>query len=57
LILNLEVIAPDQGEIKLWMRLMAEAGTTGRPDEVLEEMGFENTAYLVKRTRLILTET
>lgn len=55
LILNLEAITDAEGETGLWMRLQAAQGATGRPDEVLSEMGFQNTEYLVKRTQLILT--
>jgi len=54
LILNLEVIQSDEGETGLWMRLLAEPNATGRPDEVLDALGFENTDYLVCRTQLIL---
>jgi len=54
LILDLQVTRSDTGEIELWMRLNAEPGATGRPDEVLEELGFANTDYLACRTGLIL---
>ncbi|MBG0770600.1 MAG: DUF2344 domain-containing protein [Anaerolineaceae bacterium] len=53
LILDLKVTQAD-GEIGLWMRLNAEPGATGRPDEVMEELGFANTTYLACRTGLIL---
>jgi radical SAM-linked protein len=56
LILGLEVTVVDESEVGLWMRLLGEPGATGRPDEVLDEMGYENTEYLVQRTRLILSE-
>jgi radical SAM-linked protein len=55
LILGLEVRGGDESEVGLWMRLLAEPGATGRPDEVMDELGFENTAYLVRRTRLIFS--
>lgn len=55
LILALEVTLLDNEDIGLWMRLLAEPGATGRPDEVLDEMEYQNTAYLVKRTQLILS--
>ncbi|QRN84092.1 DUF2344 domain-containing protein [Chloroflexota bacterium] len=54
LILDLKVTKADDGEIGLWMRLNAEPGATGRPDEVMEELGFTNTQYLACRTGLIL---
>jgi radical SAM-linked protein len=55
LILMLETQRLPNAEPKLWMRLLAEPGATGRPDEVLEEMGFANTEYLVRRTQIILS--
>lgn len=55
LILDLEVNENKDGDQGLWMRLQAEQAATGRPDEVLDELGFENTEYLVTRTKLILS--
>ena len=55
LILTLAVIDLPPGEPGLHMRLLAEAGATGRPDDVLDELGYPNTAYLVRRTGLILS--
>lgn len=55
LILELEVITHSSGECGLLMRLLAEPGATGRPDDILTSMGYQNTEYLVKRTRIILT--
>ncbi|MDY6873355.1 MAG: TIGR03936 family radical SAM-associated protein [Chloroflexota bacterium] len=55
LILELEIREVEFENIGLWMRLNAEPAATGRPDEVLDALGFEKTAYLVKRTRLILS--
>ncbi len=57
LILDLEVIEVGPGEIGLRTRLNAEPAATGRPDEVLEALGFANTDYLVRRTKLILSDT
>jgi radical SAM-linked protein len=54
LILNLEVVSHPPGEVGMWMRLLAEPGATGRPDDVLDELGYPNIAYLVRRTQLIL---
>ena len=54
LILELAVITHPSGEPGLWMRLLAEPGATGRPDDVLDALGYPNTAYLVRRTKLIL---
>ncbi len=55
LILQIEVIAVDQGETKLWMQLLAEPGLTGRPDEVMEALGFGNTDILIQRTQILLS--
>jgi len=55
LILNLKIFTRDSGEIGLKMSLKAEPGATGRPDEVLDELGYSNTSYIVKRTQLILS--
>jgi len=54
LILNLQVSHTEDGEIGLWMRLNAEPSATGRPDEVMDELGFANTTYLACRMGLIL---
>ncbi len=54
LILELEVRRLEPGNTSIWMRLLAEPGATGRPDEVLDEMGYQNTAYLVQRTELLV---
>ena len=56
LILDLEIITHSSGEPGLYMRLMAEPGATGRPDDVLDELAYPNTDYLVRRTRLILAD-
>lgn len=55
LIINLQTTPMDQGVSGLKMTLKAEQGSTGRPDEVLDELGYTNTEYLVKRTQLILS--
>ncbi len=56
LIMGLEITVVDEIEVGLWMRLLAEPGATGRPDEVMDELGFENTEYLILRTKLILNK-
>ncbi|MDY6846868.1 MAG: TIGR03936 family radical SAM-associated protein [Chloroflexota bacterium] len=57
LLIEIDVIDPHNGEPGFQMKLKAEEGATGRPDEVLDEMGFKNTEYLVCRTKLILSDT
>jgi len=37
----------------IWMRLQARPQATGRPEEVLDELGLGDEPYLVERTRLI----
>jgi hypothetical protein len=54
LIQKMEARLAESAEPVLWMRLLAKPGSTGRPDEVLDELGYANTQYLVRRTRLIL---
>jgi hypothetical protein len=54
LIMEINVIDRENGEPVLQMKLKAEEGATGRPDEVLDQMGYSNTEYLVYRTKLIL---
>jgi len=56
LIQTLEIIWLDDDEPGLQMRLSAEPGATGRPDEVLDALGYQNTQYLVKRTQFFLAE-
>ncbi len=48
---ELEVTPPWMG---LWMRLSAQPGATGRPDEVLKALGIEGAPRRCVRTRLIL---
>ena len=55
LILDLDLIHIENDEPGLHMTLLAEPGQTGRPDEVLDEMGYQNTEVLFKRTKLILS--
>jgi radical SAM-linked protein len=53
----LQIIAGEAGgEPMLWMRLAAREGATGRPDEVLAEMGIPMENTRIERTRLILAE-
>ena len=37
----------------LWMRLAAREGATGRPEEVLDALGFDPTTFRVERTALL----
>jgi radical SAM-linked protein len=55
LVIEINVINLENGEPALRMKLKAEEGATGRPDEVLDQMGFQNTEYLVCRTKLLFS--
>jgi radical SAM-linked protein len=54
LIHALEVREMEAGEIGIWMNLNAEPASTGRPDEVLDALGYANTDYWVTRTQFTL---
>ncbi|MDW7755503.1 MAG: TIGR03936 family radical SAM-associated protein [Brevefilum sp.] len=55
LVMEINVIGRENGQLALQMKLRAEEGATGRPDEVLDQMGFSNTEYLVYRTKLLFS--
>jgi hypothetical protein len=50
------IYLPDNGTVNLAMRLSARPGETGRPDEVMDELGYKAGDYLVERTRLLLDQ-
>ena len=52
----IEEIRFDRAASKLWIRLTARAGATGRPDEVLDALGLDPTARLIRRTGLVLSQ-
>jgi radical SAM-linked protein len=57
LIEELQLIPNDEdGRQRLKMRLTAREGATGRPDEVVDQMGYDPQATLIIRTRLIFIE-
>jgi radical SAM-linked protein len=45
-----------EGGTRLWMRLAARQGATGRPDEVLAELGIPVEDARIERTRLLFKE-
>ena len=45
---------PDQGQLRLFIRLTARPGATGRADEVLDSLGIPLQDARLRRTRLIL---
>ncbi|MCX6037075.1 MAG: TIGR03936 family radical SAM-associated protein [Chloroflexi bacterium] len=55
LIESLELLPADGSEsLRLHMRLAAREGATGRPEEVLDALGFQFETTRIERTRLIL---
>ena len=54
LILALQALPPDaEGRQRLSLRLAAREGATGRPEEVMAEMGFQPEDTRTHRTRLV----
>lgn len=56
LIHALEIREMEADEIGLWMNLNAEPASTGRPDEVMDALGYANTDYWVNRTQFALSD-
>lgn len=57
LVEKLEVLAPNaQGQQRLGMHLAAREGATGRPEEVLDELGIDPLSARVQRTELYIRE-
>jgi radical SAM-linked protein len=56
LIEGLEICAGDDRVPGVWMRLAAREGATGRPEEVLGELGIPFETTRIERTRLILRD-
>jgi hypothetical protein len=57
LIEELKLLDPDSdGRIRLFMRLSAREGATGRPEEVLDTLGLPLDGIRTERTRLIFKE-
>lgn len=46
----------DEHNLKIHMRLLAKPSSTGRPDEVLKEMGLGLENCAIERTRILFTE-
>ncbi len=56
LLLELRLLGRTEEEAIFWMRLRAEPGATGRPDEVLDALGLADAPRRVVRERIIFTE-
>ena len=53
LIKEISPLPPEDGKLRLFMRVSASEGATGRPDDILSEMGIPIEAARVLRTNLI----
>lgn len=53
LIKEISPLPPEDGKLRLFMRVSASEGATGRPDEILFEMGIPIESARVLRTKLI----
>lgn len=53
LIKDLQLLPPEDGKARLFLQVSASEGATGRPDEVLKEMGIPIETARVLRTKLI----
>jgi len=56
LLLELRWLGRAEDEAIFWMRLRAEPGATGRPEEVLDALGLADAPRRVVRERIIFTE-
>jgi radical SAM-linked protein len=57
LIEELKLLNPEEGgKTRLFMRLSAREGATGRPEEVLDALGLSLEGIRIERTRLIFKE-
>ena len=53
LTLNLSIL-PDANQPTIFMRLNAKEGATGRPDEVLSQLGYDPINFDTVRTKIVL---
>jgi radical SAM-linked protein len=56
LIDELRIESAESTSCSVWMRLRAEAGATGRPDEVMDCLGLAEAVRAIRRTRLVLAD-
>ncbi len=56
LILDLRVRNEDEEWVYLDVRVRSEEGATGRPDEILAALGWDDVPRRIERTRIIMTE-
>lgn len=56
LILDLQITGEDDEWVYLSMRVRSEPGATGRPDEVLAALGWDDVPRRIERTRIVFAE-
>ncbi|MCA9954009.1 MAG: TIGR03936 family radical SAM-associated protein [Anaerolineales bacterium] len=56
LILDLSTTQDENGQVYIYMNLCLEPSRTGRPDEVLEALGFDPLDMRIHRTGMVLAE-
>ena len=56
LILDLSTTQDENGQVHIYMNLCLEPSRTGRPDEVLEALGFDPLDMRIHRTGMVLAE-
>jgi radical SAM-linked protein len=56
LILDLSAAQDEAGQVHIYMNLCLEPSKTGRPDEVLETLGFDPLDLRIHRTGMVLVE-
>ncbi|MAU00539.1 MAG: hypothetical protein CL608_25630 [Anaerolineaceae bacterium] len=56
LILDLSATQDEDGQVHIYMNLCLEPSKTGRPDEVLDALGFDPLDMRIHRTEMVLAE-
>ncbi len=57
LILELKITGESEEWVYLYVRVRSEEGATGRPDEILAALGWEDVPRRIERLRIIMAET
>ncbi len=56
LILDLQIADEDEEWVYLYVRVRSEEGATGRPDEILAALGWDDVPRRIERVRIIMDE-
>jgi radical SAM-linked protein len=56
LILGVKLLIPNESNIQINMHLLARSGASGRPDEVIKELGIDPASCRFERTRIHFNE-